>query len=68
MAEIQLFTPDGSFVSQVEVPPFQKPFEVIIWGERFFILKDGRYVEAMGVYHIASWGRPKSETGPLHNT
>lgn len=64
MEKIQLFASDGGHVTDVEVPKFQKPFEVLIWGTRFFVLKNGRYVEAAGVYHAASWSGGKT---PIHN-
>lgn len=33
-----LLTADRGFVTHVEIPPFDTPPEILIWGERFFQL------------------------------
>lgn len=38
--KVKLFTRDGGFVHEAEVPPFLTPPDLIIWGERFFVVPD----------------------------
>jgi len=48
--EVSLYTHSGGFVARVKILPTLRPFEVVVWGERFFILRaDGRYTEADGM-------------------
>lgn len=47
MEEVALYTRYGGYVATVHVPPFNPPAEIILWGERFFVRKDGRYLEGM---------------------
>ncbi len=48
MAAVVLFTRDRKIVGSVEIPHFEKLPEVLIWGDRVFVLQvDGRYVEGM---------------------
>jgi hypothetical protein len=43
-----LFTRTGKLVTEVLVPPFQLPAEIIVWGERFFVrTPQGEYREGM---------------------
>lgn len=37
MIRIKLFTRDGGFVTEGEMPPFLTLPDVIVWGERVFI-------------------------------
>lgn len=36
MVKVPLLTRNGEFVVTVEVPPFQPPADIIIWGARIF--------------------------------
>jgi len=54
MERIVLRTRDDKEVATIEVPPFTPPAEVIVWGQRFFVLVAGdppdatpRYREGM---------------------
>lgn len=47
MIEVTLYTREGQEVTQVTMPPFLIPPEVILWGSRYFVLRDGRYIEGM---------------------
>ena len=48
MLAVTLYTRDGREVTQVTMPPFLYPPEVILWGERYFVRRDdGRYYEGM---------------------
>lgn len=38
MIEIKLYTKSGGYVETVYIPPFNEMPDVIIWGERFFVL------------------------------
>ena len=48
MQPVELHTREGGYVTTIEVPPFTKPPEVIIWGLRVFVLDQeaGKYREA----------------------
>lgn len=56
----RLYTPEGGFVVEVELPPFLTKPEVLIWGARVFVHvdsfldltedEDGCYVEAFAYY------------------
>ena len=37
METVILETRDTQFVARVEVPPFNPPAEIILWGSRYFI-------------------------------
>lgn len=47
MEETTLYTRDGHKVVTITIPIFTPPAEVIQWGARIFVLRDGRYVEGM---------------------
>ena len=38
--KVKLFTRDGGFVHSAEIPPFNEPPTIIIWGQRFFVFAD----------------------------
>jgi hypothetical protein len=38
--KVRLFTRDGGYVADAEIPPFNEFPDVIIWGERFFVAPD----------------------------
>ena len=46
----QLLTSAKEFVAEVEIPPFNTPPDILVWGERFFKLDQAttrpEYVEA----------------------
>lgn len=56
----RLYTPEGGFVAEVDLPPFNTKPEVLIWGARVFVHvdsfldltedEDGCYVEAFAYY------------------
>lgn len=48
MEPIELYTKDGGYVTTLQVPRFNSPAEVIIWGQRVFVpdREAGRYREA----------------------
>jgi hypothetical protein len=58
--EITLYNNDGHAVVTIQVPPWKHPPELLIWGERFFILRhetgalyaSDRYTEAAGSFFI----------------
>ena len=36
--KVKLFTSDGDgFVTEAEIPPFNKAPDLVIWGQRFFV-------------------------------
>lgn len=41
MAKAKLYTRDGQFVADVDMPPFNPPADVIVWGTRHFVLRQG---------------------------
>jgi hypothetical protein len=48
--KIKLFTRDGGFVRDGEIPPFLIPPEVITWGSRSFVFsEDPQYTDAGAV-------------------
>jgi hypothetical protein len=47
---VKLFTRSGEYVTTVTVPPFNPPAEVIVWGQRFFVLTSGTYREGLPYY------------------
>jgi hypothetical protein len=59
MIRVKLFTADGGFVVEGEIPPFQTEPDVLIWGERVFkfggMVQDGarllhlNYIECFSV-------------------
>lgn len=46
---VKLETRSGGLVTTVEIPEFDPPAEIIVWGQRYFIRseKAGTYMEAM---------------------
>ncbi len=53
MTETVLYTNDDRIVVSVQTPPWVRPPELLIWGERFFLLReDGTYTEASGSFFI----------------
>lgn len=36
MFQVKLFTQDGGFVANVEIPPFKSWPDVLLWGQRIF--------------------------------
>jgi len=53
MTETVLYTNDGHLVATVQTPIWRTKPELLIWGERFFILReDGGYTEALGSYFV----------------
>ena len=56
MERVKLYTADGGFVVEAVVPPWKVPVECYVWGERFFIRREGSkglaYYEARGVFAI----------------
>ncbi len=50
MEKVNLYTRNGDFVAVVEVPTFEPPTDVVVWGERFFILRDEKYFEGLAYY------------------
>lgn len=48
MEEVKLYTRTGGYVTTVLVPVFTPRAEVIVWGQRTFVLRlDGQYYEGM---------------------
>ena len=48
MQTITLYTRDGREVTQVQIPHFALPVEILLWGERFFVRRDdGKYYEGV---------------------
>jgi len=44
--KVTLYTSDGEKIADFVVPRWQIPYEVYVWGQRFFIRRaDGRYTE-----------------------
>lgn len=43
---IGLYTADGEFVVNTRIPNYIQAADVVVWGERVFMWKAGRYVEA----------------------
>jgi hypothetical protein len=39
MLKIPLLTSSGEYVTTVEIPPFQKVPDIIVWGSRMFVHK-----------------------------
>lgn len=53
METVKLFTRDGGFVAEVEIPRFTPPAEVLQWGSRLFVrTPEGEYREGMAFYVI----------------
>ena len=54
MVQVQLYTQGWEFVAVVEIPPFVKPPDVLIWGQRVFKYSHfygyERYVEAFAFW------------------
>lgn len=57
--QVNLYTAAGDFVAEVEIPPFNRMPEILVWGERHFIwhedpasVIDGKvgYVEAFAFW------------------
>jgi hypothetical protein len=54
----RLFTQDRRFVKDVEIPPFNTPPDLLVWGERFFILDETagsvqpEYLEAFSFFVV----------------
>ena len=51
--KVKLYTKDGGFVHEQEIPPFTDQPTLIIWGQRFFVCPDldgpvGRHVDEEG--------------------
>jgi len=40
MIQARLQVPSGELVQMVQIPPFQKLPEVLIWGDRHFVLQE----------------------------
>lgn len=49
---VPLYTREGEEIARVPIVPFAKPPEAILWGERFFVRRegDGKYYEAFCHY------------------
>ena len=53
MIEVKLFTEEGHLVTSQHIPVFKEWPEVLVWGDRHFVLReDGRYTEANFVIHL----------------
>jgi hypothetical protein len=37
MHKVKLTTRDGGFVTEIQVPPLNPPYEVVVWGQRVFV-------------------------------
>lgn len=47
---LNLYTRDGAFVVTVTTLPWKTPPEVLVWGERVFVLRgDGKWYEGLAV-------------------
>ncbi len=57
MTKIRLETEDGRLVAEATRPPFGKPPEVVIWGQRVFKLHEDKNSESHGsVYReVFAW-------------
>lgn len=38
--KVMLTTRNGDFVSEVALPPFMPPAEIVVWGQRYFVLSN----------------------------
>lgn len=55
----KLYTREGGFVTDIEIPPFDPPADVVIWGARTFVFDQPilstephlRYREGMAWHH-----------------
>lgn len=49
--KVRLVTREGELASEVEIPPFKVPPEIIIWGSRAFVWRGANtWREAMAYY------------------
>lgn len=39
MAKAKLYTREGRFVADVDMPPFNPPADVVVWGTRHFVFR-----------------------------
>lgn len=60
MLKVKLCTRDGGFVAEINVPPLNPPYEVILWGQRVFVW-DGKaqfyreglmFVDPSAIIHV----------------
>lgn len=61
MQHVNLHTRDGSFVQTVRIPQHRRLPEVLLWGDRVFILRDDEYREATGYLVLSSEVVPPEE-------
>ncbi len=52
--EVRLLTRFGDYVVTVKVVNYRPPPEVIAWGGRHFVNRDGRYLEGLAVVAFAT--------------
>lgn len=67
MEDVSLWTRDGGLVVNIEIPTLRPRAEVIVWGERFFVLnKYGKYAEGLA-YFVPPAVEPEDEwpDGPI---
>jgi hypothetical protein len=61
VVETNLYTNNGGFVATVQTPPWKFKPELLMWGERFFLLRqDGNYTEASGSFFVPPPIRPEA--------
>lgn len=53
--KVKLYTAAGDFVAEIEIPPFQRMPEILVWGERHFVgpadpANPDHYVEAFAFW------------------
>lgn len=47
MEKVKLYTRDGRYVVTIIMPVFNPQAEAILWGQRVFVLRDGKYYEGL---------------------
>lgn len=64
--KITLKSREGQFVAQAEIPPFNTPPEVIVWGDRVFQrwLKTSEYHEVFCYWCVVTDAPAKPEQPP----
>lgn len=68
----KLYNASGNYVTTVELPPFLKPVQVILWGSRIFVFaplapatpNEGQYLEADGM--CVAWTEEEKKNLGIH--